>query len=472
MRSRAGRFLVCSFALAALAFGARAASAAPQEAPAPAAASTSAPANVNIQFKNGMTYSGSATVAYPKGGSVNPASATKSVQFINGKPPSGSYALTLNGPGKITYSDGSTLSGNFLNGVIDGDGEYLKPGAFDFKGTFSNGQPAKGSVSFVSGPTYVGDFADGFPSGQGTLSASGPVTEATGQWKKGLLTKGYEVFTNGDRFDGAFGNDGKPDGSGKYRYSDGTTLSGNWQDGLYAGPIVERYRNGTVLTVNVSPPDSTLHGAASVAFADGDRATGTLTPAGALEGPGTYDFRRGPHIKGTFRNGRLNGPATLTTTRGRTYTGRIEEGVFIGPHYKQYFSDGRTYDGPVDAQGRANGLGTYRFADGETLRGTWSHGRMSGTMTDSLHDGTKYVVKVSPPAETLHGPATITFTNGDRASARLRGGVLNGAGSYVYAATGNRIDGTYQAGRLRGPATLTTPDGDRYAGKMENGTVQ
>ena len=472
MRSTAGRFLSCAFALAALALGSHAVPALAQQAPAPAAASTSAPTDVTIRFKNGATYSGGATLAYPKGGSVSPANAAKSVQFVNGKPPTRSYSLTLNGPGKITYSDGSTLSGNFVNGVVDGDGEYDKPGTFDFKGTFANGQPTQGTVSFANGPTYEGAFADGLPAGAGTLTASGPVTEATGQWSKGLLSSGYEIFSDGARFDGTFDSSGKPDGNGTYRYADGTTLSGGWQRGLYSGPLVERYRNGTVLTVNVSPPDQTLHGAANVAFRNGDRATGTLTPAGTLEGRGTYFFNHGPHIAGTFRDGRLNGPATLTTPRGRKYSGRIAQGVFISPHYKQYFGDGRTYEGPVDANGRANGTGIYHFVDGETLSGTWVHGLMSGEMVDHFVDGITYRVKVSPPAEVLRGPATITFSNGDRASAALHDGSLNGSGSYVYAATGNRIDGTFHDGRLEGAATLTTPDGDSYVGKIVNGTVQ
>jgi hypothetical protein len=473
MRSNAGRFLSFMLALAAVAFGAHAARAdQQQEAPPPAAASTSAPTDVNIHFKNGTTYSGNATVAYPKTGRVNPGNAASTVQFVNGKPPKKTYSLILNGPGKITFSDGSTLSGDFVNGVVEGQGEFVKPGSFEFKGDFSDGQPTSGTVTFVNGPTYEGSFADGLPSGAGTLTASGPVTEATGQWSKGLLVSGYEVFADGARFDGTFGSDGKPEGSGTYRYADGTTLSGTWQDGLFAGPVVERYRNGTVLTVNVSPPDSSLHGAALVAFRDGDRASGRLTQSGELDGPGSYSFLQGPRILGTFNTGNLRGPATLITPSGRQYRGRIEQGVFISPHYKQYFGDGRTYQGPVDAQGRANGRGVYRFIDGETLSGTWVHGRMSGEVVDHFPGGTTYRVHVNPPAEVLHGPATITFPNGDQASALLSDGTLNGSGKYLYAATGNRIDGTFDHGRLQGPATLTTPDGDRYEGKMVDGTVQ
>jgi hypothetical protein len=97
---------------------------------------------------------------------------------------------------------------------------------------------------------------------------------------------------------------------------------------------------------------------------------------------------------------------------------------------------------------------------------------MSGEVFDRFPGGTTYRVNVNPPAEVLHGPATITFPNGDRASALLHDGSLNGAGSYVYAATGYRIDGTFDRGRLRGPASLTTPDGDRYVGTMVNGSVQ
>jgi hypothetical protein len=159
------------------------------------------------------------------------------------------------------------------------------------------------------------------------------------------------------------------------------------------------------------------------------------------------------------------------------YMPQISGGISVLRHprilrYKPLFGGVRTYEGPLDAQGRANGTGVYHFIYGQTLSGTWVHGRMSGEMTERFASGTTIRVKVSPPAALLEGAATITFANGDRASALLHDDSLNGAGSYVYAATGYRIDGTFDEGRLRGPATLTTPDGDRYVGRMVNGTVQ
>jgi hypothetical protein len=476
MRSIASRFLSCSFALAVVALGGRAACA-DQVAPAPAAASTSAPVDVNIDFKNGTTYSGGATIAYPKGVSVNQADAAKSVQFVNGKAPSRGYALTLNGPGKITYADGSSLTtldgGEFTNGVIEGQGEYVKPGAFDFKGNYSDGLAKAGTVTYANGSVYDGTLdANGLPSGQGTLTtpggsryegpfenglpsgpekgtltATGPITEESGVWNKGILT-GYAIYSDGSRFDGTFDADGKADGPGTLRSPGGTVITGTWSHGNYVNPMTIRFHNGDV-------------------------AVGPLSPSGELNGQGSYAFHDGPRLsRATFRNGELDGPATLTTRSGRTYQGRIERNVFIGPHYKQYFGTGGSYDGSVDSRGRANGRGLYRYPDGETLSGTWVHGRMSGAMIDRVPGGSTWTVRVSPPADFLHGPATITFPNGDRATGPLEHGTLNGAGSYVYAANGNRIDGTFADGRLRGPATLTTPDGDRFEGKMQNGTVQ
>ncbi len=475
MRSGAGRFVLGSFALAALALGPRVAlaQAAPAASAAPAAAATAAPEDVNIHFKNGTTYSGDATVGYPKGGSVSPASSTSSVQFVNGKPPSRGYSLTMNGQGKITYADGSTLSGTFVNGVLDGpDGEYVKPGSFDYKGAFSQGQPTQGTVSFDGGPTYEGTFGpDGLPGGQGTLTATGPVTEVTGTWSKGVLTNGYEILAGGSRFDGSFGSDGKPNGNGTSRSAGGTTLAGTWQDGLLSGPMVETYRDGTVLRVDVSPPSPTLQGKSTVVFPNRDKAAGTLISAGVFQGPGSYTFRDGTQLRGTYHNGLMGGAVTRVTPGGHTETGRIAQGpvkgerqfvaaavpgVFVGPHGPEYFgsnrgheeaADLRNFNGPVDALGRPNGSGSYTLAGGGKLSGKWLHGQ-------------------------LQAPATFTFANGDRASAKLQHGSLRGPGTYVYASTGFRIDGTFDDGRLKGPATLTTPDGDRYVGRMVNGTVQ
>jgi hypothetical protein len=423
--------------------------------------------DVDIHFSDGRQYVGDALVRTPAKITVIPADKSTTT-FVNGKPPSGAFVLVPDGPGKITYANGSTLQAVFLNGVANGEGDYEASGGFSFKGTFADGKPVNGIATYPDGASYNGAFVDGLPQGQGVWTSTGRVTRAEGTWNAGLLTTGVVTFRDGARYTGALDANGKPNGPGRFDLPDGSVLTGTFADGNYTGRFTETFANGSettgpprrLLTVDVSPSGPSLDGKAKLAFANGNALIGNVHD-GAFDGPGAFVYRDGSAFKGSFSDGRFQGPIVWTNGRGVTIAATIRNGRMAGravlttPHGKQlrgWISDQGnfyTFTGPVDAQVRPNGSGTYGYIDGETVRGRWVHGKLIGPVVDRLPNGTIYYVTVRAPSEDVAGPARIVLPNGNVATGMLgHNGYLEGAGSFSFAGSGTVMNGDWVQGTL------------------------
>jgi len=421
--------------------------------------------DVDIHFSDGRQYVGDAVVERPKAIVVSAADKSTTT-FVNGKPPRGPYVVVPDGPGKITYSNGATLQGIFANGVPNGEGDFESPGGFSFKGTFVDGQPVNGVATYPDGSSYTGAFAQGLPAGEGAFTTPGRVERAEGTWAAGVLTSGTVTFRDGTRYAGALDASGKVNGPGRFELPDGSVLTGTFVDGNYSGPFVERFAtpDGSraarlLLTVDVTPAGPDLTGPAKLTLADGSKVVGRVRDddfagpgafiyrdgtafhgsfsAGRLQGRVIWSNGHGATIAGTLHHGRLEGKALLTTRRGKKIRGLISaDGYFF------------TFTGPVDAQTRPNGRGTFGYIDGETLTGRWTHGRLIGPVVDREPGGSTFYVTVLSPSEELAGPARVVLPNGNVATGLLeRDGYLHGAGSLTIAGSndvlrGNWIDGT------------------------------
>jgi hypothetical protein len=422
--------------------------------------------DVDIHFSDGRQYSGDALVHTPKKIVVDPADKSTTT-FVNGKPPSGSYVVVPDGPGKITYANGSTLQAIFANGVANGEGDYESSAGFSFKGTFSNGVPVSGVATYPDGASYNGTFVDGLPDGQGIWTSTGRVQRAEGTWSKGALVNGTVTFRDGARYVGGLDADGKTSGPGRFELPDGSVLSGTFADGNYTGRFTERFTPGSettgpprrLLIVDVSPSGPAFDGRARLTFANGNALIGSVRD-GAFDGPGAFVYRDGAAFRGTLVDGRFQGPVVWTNGRGVTIASTIRRGrmegtaVLTTPRGKTIrgliSEDGNfyTFTGPVDDAVRPNGSGIYGYIDGETVRGRWSHGKLIGPVVDKLPDGTTYFVTVPSPSDVVAGPARIVLPNGNVATGRLeRSGYLQGLGTLTIAGSndvlhGNWVDGT------------------------------
>jgi len=204
-------------------------------------------------------------------------------------------------------------------------------------------------------------------------------------------------------------------------------------------------------------------------------------PASAQPHRASIVLPNGDRANGPVADDFLSGPGTYVFADGLHVYGTFRHGRMRGP-VRYGKAGGTTYQGtvaangiffnftgPVDALGRPNGYGTSRYADGDVLTGRWEHGRMIGRFVDRLSDGDKIAIEVSPASDVLRGPATVSLTNGDSELGRLDQTALEGPGVYIDSFTGNRISGRFVHGVLQGPATLLTPEGETFPGVEKDG---
>ncbi|MCC8994053.1 MAG: protein kinase [Candidatus Contendobacter sp.] len=117
-------------------------------------------------------------------------------------------------------------------------------------------------------------------------------------------------------------------GSGTYRYPDGSEYSGD-------------FRNAK------------MHGEGTYAYAGrGEKYVGEWR-GGVINGQGTYYYRSGNRYQGEWRNGRKSGQGTYTYANGDKYVGDF-------------------------ANDQPNGQGTYTYSSGDRYVGEWRNGRKNG----------------------------------------------------------------------------------------------
>ena len=97
----------------------------------------------------------------------------------------------------------------------------------------------------TAGYTYIGEFKDGYASGQGTYtSANG--NKYVGEYKDGLRNgQGTETFASGSKYVGEF-KDAKRNGQGTFTFANGDKYVGEWKDDKYDGQGITFLANGKV----------------------------------------------------------------------------------------------------------------------------------------------------------------------------------------------------------------------------------
>ncbi len=120
----------------------------------------------------------------------------------NGKP---------HGYGNQTHPNGDTYVGEYKEGVPHGQGRYtFSDDLGTFEGEFNKGVIAKATVTFPSGEKYVGEL-------------------------KGFLLHGYGILTHpdGEIYEGEFNEDGDHHGYGVLTSVDGVKQEGMWHEGKF-----------------------------------------------------------------------------------------------------------------------------------------------------------------------------------------------------------------------------------------------
>ena len=120
------------------------------------------------------------------------------------------------------------------------------PGSYD-AATWVN---CFGEARFPSGYAYVGDFRNGKPHGQGTMTYAGS-NKYVGEWRDGRRDgEGTMWYPIGHKYVGEW-RDNRRNGRGTMTYPDGRRYVGEWKDGKRNGQGIEYAQDGSILRSGV-----------------------------------------------------------------------------------------------------------------------------------------------------------------------------------------------------------------------------
>ena len=140
----------------------------------------------------------------------------------------------VNGRGTMVYSTGHKYTGEFKNGMRDGEGFMTLPGGRTLKGLFRNNSIFEGTYTYPNGEVFTGQWEFQERNGLGTLKyADGRVY--VGEFKDGLRHgKGTLTWPSGRKYEGDFVR-GSRTGKGTLTYPDGRVYTGDFVDGEQNG---------------------------------------------------------------------------------------------------------------------------------------------------------------------------------------------------------------------------------------------
>jgi hypothetical protein len=187
-------------------------------------------------------------------------------------------------------------------------------------------------------PRYVGEIADGIPSGKGAL----------------YLPNGF--------YEGEFKN-GKFNGKGKRLYFE-------------KGKLVGEFKNNKA------------HGQGTYTYLDGRKYVGEYKK-GKKHGRGTFTWPNGNIYVGQWKNRNFHGHGKLTKKNGYKYVGDWKFHKEDG-YGEKTWPDGDTYEGEFK-NGETNGEGTYTWIDGNFYKGSFREGDKHGQGTYTFINGRKWV---------------------------------------------------------------------------------
>lgn len=120
------------------------------------------------------------------------------------------------GSGKLTYLNGNTFSGKFIQGKIEGKGTFKYKDGTVYSGEFQdNLRQGKGTLTHKDGTKYVGQFVNDEMEGKGTLTLSNG-TKYVGEFKAGKRHgRGVQTDKAGNKYEGEFINDVPAPAAGK-----------------------------------------------------------------------------------------------------------------------------------------------------------------------------------------------------------------------------------------------------------------
>ena len=273
----------------------------------------------------------------------------------------------------IVYYDKSIYSGNYKDGIPDGNGIY-RAETYEYKGSF--GKIKHKDDLFKVVPHGKGKFMmikedDGLIVGD----------SFDGNWIDGNWN-GYGVhIRKGDKYEGDFAND-KRHGKGKYTYANGNKYEGDWVNG-------DQHGKGTFIWADGDKYEGDYvkdkrHGKGKYTWANGNEYEGDWINEDQ-HGKGTFvwgvEDNRSKY-EGDWINNNQHGKGTLTWKDGSKYEGDWVDGNRHGKG-KLTFGENNEFSGDIleayYVDDSRNGQGTYYHKNGNYDIGTWENHKKHGT---------------------------------------------------------------------------------------------
>lgn len=144
----------------------------------------------------------------------------------------------FHGIGTTWFKGNHVYSGSFVNGLMDGTGQYIWSNGIKYEGDFKNNRiEGRGTYTWPDESTYDGDVLGGLRHGQGTYVCGAIPSSYTGEWKfgkrcgEGILRYDKEGLSY---YDGHWVNNNRH-GFGMRRYASGNIYKGDWRDNVRHG---------------------------------------------------------------------------------------------------------------------------------------------------------------------------------------------------------------------------------------------
>jgi hypothetical protein len=309
-----------------------------------------------------------------------------------------------NGVGTLVFLNGDKYIGEFDDGRKDGLGTYTwsnHEGMEKYVGEFTNDDYGKiGEVFFKGGHIFEGEFFTEY---------------VDGQFKDIRLRKGVKTLPDGSKYEGVWRR--RKDGKiSKWK------IKGYDKDGEIVLEIYEG--NGKGLYV----------------FSDGSKFLGEWKD-GLRHGQGKYTYHNGDKYEGEYKDGIQNGQGTLTRSNGEKYVGEWKKGENYGQGTYTW-PNGEKYVGEIK-NWEKHGQGTFTFSDGTKYVGDYKDGTRHGQGTWSSTEGEKYVGDYKDGLR--HGQGTWSSTEGEKYVGEYKDRLRHGQGTYIYH-NGNKYIGEWKKG--------------------------
>ena len=313
-----------------------------------------------------------------------------------------------------------------INGNCDsGEGTYKYSSGAEYTGQWEEGKRnGKGTNKYSSGAVYTGEWKEDKQDGPGGTFTSSKGTVYTGEFKDNRLLNGQVIYklSNGNSRYGEWKNgeqgelkDGKPpvvnnnqkqstgcisgeckNGKGTYIFLYNTFMNehtGEFKDGvLFNGYNITRFFDGTneyYYEVINGVDGKIIDGKPPELNNNVNKPTKGCITGDCIDGKGTYKLtdRDDEYIgeyTGEFKDGKRNGQGTCKFADGAEYTGQWEGGNRNGQGtYK--FADVGVYTGEWK-EDKINGQGTYTNINGVKSSGNWVDGKLNGKGFNDLDE--------------------------------------------------------------------------------------